>query len=126
MTEQEKREEFSKVTRRNFLKNAGIVAGGAVIGSSMLLSACGKEEVPKTVQVPPTVTTPVPGGAGSVEEAVLNPTGSISIKGIHAERLGDLNGKKVAGLAVDPTKWQTHRTFPYIFICFRKSSRRWK
>ncbi|MDD5486896.1 MAG: 2Fe-2S iron-sulfur cluster-binding protein [Dehalococcoidales bacterium] len=48
--------ENSRVSRRQFLKNAGIIVGGTAVGSSFILSACkdGGEvtkEVTKTVQV---------------------------------------------------------------------------
>ena len=49
-------EKTNQVSRRQFLKNAGIVVGGTAVGSSFILSACGGDEVTKTV----TVTTATP------------------------------------------------------------------
>jgi len=45
---------------------------------------------------------------------LLDPTGAREITHLFAQRLSDLNGKVIAELAVDATKWQPHRTMPYI------------
>ena len=59
MTEEEKNE-TGKVTRREFLKDAGLVVGGAAIGSTVLLAACGGGEVTtETVTTTTTVTETV-------------------------------------------------------------------
>jgi aerobic-type carbon monoxide dehydrogenase small subunit (CoxS/CutS family) len=56
------------ITRRKFLKDAGIVVGGTAIGSAFFLSACGeKVEVTKTVTTTApgaTITTTAPGTPG--------------------------------------------------------------
>ena len=57
MTEEEKNE-TGKVTRREFLKDAGLIVGGAAIGSTVLLAACGEGEV-TTETVTTTVTETV-------------------------------------------------------------------
>ena len=64
MSEEEKREkESGRITRREFLKDAGFIVGGAAIGSTALLAACGpKEEV-----ITKTVTVEVPGPTKTVE-----------------------------------------------------------
>ena len=41
--------ESGEITRREFLKDAGLVVGGAAIGSSVLLAACGGEVTTETV-----------------------------------------------------------------------------
>ena len=59
----------STVSRREFLKDAGLVVGGATIGSAAILSACkgGKTEtITKTVTDTKTVTTTA-GGSTSTE-----------------------------------------------------------
>ncbi len=59
--------EFYKITRRKFLKDAGIAAGGVVVGGSVLMASCteGTETtVTKTVTQPTTVTKTV--GEGDV------------------------------------------------------------
>jgi hypothetical protein len=128
-----------QISRREFIKDASLLAGGVALGSTALLAACTPKAVTETLTKTSTVTSP--GGtttvtntatvtntttAAPVTTTVTAPPASVSatiydINGAHeilslfAARLGDLNGKKIAGLAADPTKWQTHRTFPYIF-----------
>ena len=47
-----------QITRRQFLRNAGIAVGGTAVGSTFFLSACGKEvEVTKTVAGPTQTVT---------------------------------------------------------------------
>jgi hypothetical protein len=130
-----------ELSRREFLKDAGLVIGGATVGSLALLNACGSATTvtntvtaagaatTKTVTATVsgagstvTVTAPAATGtsaattaAASVSATIYDINGAHEIMALFAARLGDLNGKKIAGLAADPTKWQTHRTFPYIF-----------
>jgi hypothetical protein len=81
----------SEVTRRIFLKGTGSAIGGA------------------------TLTGIAPSAAAEpVKLTLLDPTGAQEITHLFAARLPDLNGKVIAELAVDPTKWQPHRTMPYI------------
>ena len=63
MSEEEKMEKDGNISRREFLKDAGFIVGGAAIGSTALLAACGpKEEV-----ITKTVTVEVPGPTKTVE-----------------------------------------------------------
>ena len=96
-----KKKENGAISRRDFLKDASLLVGGAAIGTTVLMSACGGDN----------------GGtsSGEIEENVYDPSGPQEIMNLFVERLGDLNGKTIAGLSSDPTKWQTHRTFPIIF-----------
>jgi len=59
MPEKEKETENGQISRRQFIKNAGIVVGGTAVGSSILLSACngGGETITKTVTDTVNVTT---------------------------------------------------------------------
>ena len=58
MTQEKKNE--SGISRREFLKDAGLLVGGTAIGSSLLMTACSGEEVtPETVTK--TFTTTAPG-----------------------------------------------------------------
>lgn len=81
----------AEVSRRTFLRGTGSMIGGAAI-------------------------TAVPPEAASepVKLTLLDPTGAQEITHLFAPRLHDLNNKVIAELAVDPTKWQPHRTMPYI------------
>ena len=58
--------------------------------------------------------TPSAKASEPVKLTLLDPTGAQEITHLFAARLPDLNGKVIAELAVDPTKWQPHRTMPYI------------
>jgi hypothetical protein len=73
--------------RRDFLKSAGTLAGTAALKTTT---------------------------AEQVNLTLLDPTGAQEITHLFAARLPDLNGKVIAELAVDPTKWQPHRTMPCI------------
>jgi hypothetical protein len=88
----------SDVTRRNFLAGAGAAIGGASVATIAPSSAAAE---------PATMT-------------LLDPTGAQEITHLFASRLPDLDGKVIAELAVDPTKWQPHRTMPYIEDLLKK------
>ncbi|HTY63191.1 MAG TPA: hypothetical protein VMG30_13155 [Acidobacteriota bacterium] len=87
-----------EVSRRNFLWSAGSAIGGASITS----------------------ITPPANAADPVTMTLLDPTGAQEITHLFAQRLPDLNHKVIAELAVDPTKWQPHRTMPYIEELLKK------
>ena len=53
---EEKKKESGEISRREFLKDAGLVVGGAAIGSTVLLAACTGEEATKTVTSTATTT----------------------------------------------------------------------
>jgi hypothetical protein len=91
-------EEKTEVTRRSFIKGAGSVVGGAAV----------------------TGVTPLTAAADPVKLTLLDPTGAQEITHLFAVRLPNLDGKVIAELAVDPTKWQPHRTMPYIEELLRK------
>ena len=80
------------VSRRNFLTGAGSIISGASVA----------------------VMTPAADAADPVKLTLLDPTGAQEITHLFAPRLPDLNNKVIAELAVDPTKWQPHRTMPFI------------
>lgn len=66
---EEKNKTPGRISRREFLKDAGIVVGGTAVGSAFFLSACGKEvEVTKTVTTTKTnnFTTTAPGTTSTV------------------------------------------------------------
>lgn len=87
----------AEVSRRNFLRGTGSMIGGATVAA-----------------VPPFPA------AEQVQLTLLDPTGAQEITHLFAARLSDLNGKIIAELAVDPTKWQPHRTMPYIEELLKK------
>ncbi len=85
-------ERKTEVSRRSFLAGTGSILGGAAITPTAL---SGSEQKP-------------------VKLTLLDPTGAQEITHLFASRLPDLNGKVIAELAVDPAKWQPHRTMPFI------------
>jgi hypothetical protein len=119
MTEK-KNKEHVEVSRREFLKDAGLLAGGAAIGSTVLMAACGGEETTKTetktMTETVTETTTAAGNGGAMELVIHEPTGEAAgeITALHAERLDTLDGKTIALMACAPYKWQPHRILPYI------------
>ena len=84
--------EEAEVSRRNFLRGAGSIISGASVAAM----------------------TPAADAADPVKLTLLDPTGAQEITHLFAARLPDLNNKVIAELAVDPTKWQPHRTMPFI------------
>jgi carbon-monoxide dehydrogenase small subunit len=120
MIEKEKKRKPGEISRREFLRDAGLVVGGATIGSSVILAACGgggaTETVTKTVtSTAPggtaTVTSTVPGGTTTVTTTVPGGTGVQTITvtktvegpGVAAENVVNLtvNGKQYK-LQVEP------------------------
>jgi hypothetical protein len=88
----------AEVSRRNFLRGAGSVISGASV----------------------TAMIPTADAADPVKLTLLDPTGAQEITHLFAARLPDLNNKVVAELAVDPAKWQPHRTMPFIEQLLKK------
>ena len=65
MTE-EKKKESGSISRREFLKDAGLLVGGTAIGSTVLLAACGGETETVTNTATKTVTTTAQGTTTTV------------------------------------------------------------
>jgi len=80
MPEKDKETKAGQVSRRQFLKGAGIVIGGTAVGTSVLLSACGGGETTtvtktNTTTSTQTVTTTV-GGSGSTQTVTTTAAGA--------------------------------------------------
>ena len=54
----EKKKKSGEISRREFLKDAGLLVGGTAIGSTVLLAACGGETTTETVTKTVTSTAP--------------------------------------------------------------------
>ena len=65
MTEKDKQNSRG-LSRREFLKDAGLLIGGTAIGSTVLMAACSGEESTVTDTVTKTVTTTAGGGTSTV------------------------------------------------------------
>lgn len=111
------KKKVGKISRRKFLKDASIVAGGvAALGITGVLAGCTKEvEVTSAVTETTTqpVTTTVTVSPESVELEVYDPTGAFEITQLHAPRLDTLDGKTICEISVGGA-WQWERTFPLI------------
>ena len=70
------------ISRREFLRDAGIVVGGTAVSSAFFLSACGEEvEVTKTVTTTApgsTVTTTAPGATSTVTKTAADNTVTVT------------------------------------------------
>jgi hypothetical protein len=89
------------VSRRNFLRGAGSIIGGASV----------------TAMGPTTHATDL------VKLRLLGPRVAQEITHLFVARLTDLNNKVIAELAVDLAKWQPHRTMPFIEELLKKQKR---
>jgi aerobic-type carbon monoxide dehydrogenase small subunit (CoxS/CutS family) len=74
------------LSRREFLKDAGILTGGVIITSTALLAACGGDGETETVTQ--TVTTTAPGPTQTVTTTVTGP-GADAVEGIVSLKVND-------------------------------------
>lgn len=96
-----------QVSRRAFLKDAGLIVGGAAITTALApATAALAESVAGT-----SPTTPAPAQA-EVKLEVLDPSGAFEVTALHAKRLDTLEGKTICELS--DNEWQSWRTFPLI------------
>jgi len=85
MTE-EKKKKTDGISRRDFLKDAGLLVGGTAIGSTVLLAACSGETTTETVTNTATVTSTAPGSTSTVTSTL---PGSTSTKTVTATPTGE-------------------------------------
>jgi len=140
----------NKISRRQFLIDTGLVAGGAALGTTLLASCAGKtttetmtetknvtvtgpgttvtapgaattKTVTSTVTSPP-VTVTATGAAAPISLTCFEPTGASGAKitSLYAKRLTTLDGKTIAMMACDASKWQTFRILPYVGALLQK------
>ena len=115
---EEKKRIPKTISRRDFLKDAGLIVGGAAIGSTVLLAACGGDgevetvTVSKTVTAPggtktvtttagevtKTVTTTAPGGTSTVTKTVEGPGGEAAANVVSFT----VNGQEYKNIPVKP------------------------
>ncbi len=101
---QDDKKEPGEISRREFLKDATLIAGSAAIGSAGLLAAT------------PAQTASAQAAAANLE--VLDPSGAYEVTKLFAKRLDNLNGKTVC--MVSNNIWQSWRTFPLIGDLLKK------
>jgi aerobic-type carbon monoxide dehydrogenase small subunit (CoxS/CutS family) len=95
MSEKEKKRKTTGISRREFLKDAGIIAGGAAIGTTALLAACNGGGTTQTVTntATQTVTTTQQVGTATVTTTVQGPTVTST-----TTVTGDGGGAAIAGV----------------------------
>ena len=105
MTE-EKKKDSGAISRREFLKDAGLVVGGAAIGSAVLLAACGGEEetVTNTVTSTKTVTTTAAGGTATVTNTVTETGGTATV----TETVTEVNGEAAENVVTMTVNGKQH------------------
>jgi len=76
-------EEKQGLSRREFLKDAGLVVGGAAVGSTVLASACGGKSATVTSTITaPAVTVTSPPVTTTVTKTV-DPRAAFNVNGVH-------------------------------------------
>jgi xanthine dehydrogenase YagT iron-sulfur-binding subunit len=89
---EEKEKELKGLSRREFLKDAGLVVGGAAVGSTLLASACGGGSATTTA------TTTVTKTAGDSTVTVTSPpvtTTTTVTKTVDPRSVFNVNGKEI-------------------------------
>jgi hypothetical protein len=104
MPDENKREEGG-ISRREFIKDAGLMVGSAAIGSAASLAAAPAQIASAQAAAPVTLE-------------VLDAGGAYEVTQLFASRLPDLNGKIVC--EVTDGIWQAWRTFPLIRELLKK------
>jgi len=92
--EKDKTEKQGQISRREFLKDAGLIVGGATVGSMAILSACGKTETETSTK---TVTNTVT-STSTVTVTSTTPSTASNINTIDIT----VNGHKYLGIKVKP------------------------
>ncbi len=105
MSNKRKKEEI-EISRREFLKDATLVAGSAALGSVATLATASAQ------------TASAQGAAAPVTLEVYDPTGAMNIDHLFSPRLADLNNKTIC--EVGDAIWQDDRTFPYLRNLLKK------
>ena len=100
----EEKRKKKEISRREFFKGAGLMVGGAALGSTALMAGA------------PVKTASAQGASqgsgGPVTLEVLDPSGAFEVTTLHAPRLSTLEGKTICFLSDD--EWQSWRTFPLL------------
>lgn len=103
MSEEKKRAE-GEISRRKFIKDAGLIVGGATLGSAALVT--GAPAVTVSAQTP-------------VALEVMDPSGAFEVTQLFAKRLDTLDGKKIGMIEGSP-EWEGPRTHPLIASLLQK------
>jgi aerobic-type carbon monoxide dehydrogenase small subunit (CoxS/CutS family) len=94
--EKSREEQHGKLSRREFLKDAGLIVGGATVGSMSILSACKGGDATATITKTTTVTAPGGAGGGTTTVTVTATPGGAASNTISLT----INGQSYAGVEV--------------------------
>lgn len=107
LKEKESKEEIGhgKIGRRQFLKEAGLIVGGASLGSAAILSACSGGNGTSTVTNTVTKTTTITAAGGAATVTVPGPTITKEVQTAGAADLLELtvNGRKYSLTGIKPS-----------------------
>jgi len=113
--EMAKQEEVpKKLSRKDFVKGAAVVAGAGALASCAPAATPAPEAAPTcppAEECPPCPTPAAAGEAGPVTLEVYDPTGAFDVTQLHAPRLDTLAGKTICFVG---TSWEGPRTHPLI------------
>ena len=120
--EMAKQEEVpKKLSRKDFVKGAAVVAGAGALASCAPAATPAPEAAPTcppAEECPPCPTPAAAGEAGPVTLELYDPTGATEITQLHAPRLDTLEGKTICELWNGD--FEGNRTFPLIEELLKK------
>jgi hypothetical protein len=97
MAQENIKEEVQKISRREFLKDAGLVVGGATIGSMAVLNACSSTNtITENSTITKTVTVP-----GNTEVATVTVTAAQAVAATNLITF-TVNGRRYEDVLVNP------------------------
>jgi len=111
----EEKEAPKRLSRKDFVKGAAVVAGAGALASCAPAATPAPEAAPTCPpagECPPCPTPAAAADAGPVTLEVFDPSGAVEVTQLHAPRLDTLEGKTICELSNG--SWEVDRTFPYI------------
>ena len=109
------KEVSKKLSRKDFVKGAAVVAGAGALASCAPAATPAPEAVPTCPPAEECAPCPTPAAAaeaGPVTLELFDPTGAFEVTQVHAARLDTLEGKTICELWNEA--WEGQRTFPLI------------
>ena len=117
----EEKEAPKRLSRKDFVKGAAVVAGAGALASCAPAATPSPEAAPTCPPAEECAPCPTPaaaGEAGPVTLEIFDPSGATEINVLHAPRLDTLEGKTICELSND--SWEFDRTFPVIEEALKK------
>ena len=117
----EEKEASKKLSRKDFVKGAAVVAGAGALASCAPAATPAPEAAPTcppAEECPPCPTPAAAGEAGPVTLELYDPTGAVEVTELFAPRLDTLEGKTIC--MIGNAMWEDQRTFPVITELLQK------